>query len=80
MKCTVISDGRGKIIAIGPAPGLVEPSDGAGPALWHELQPLEGQTSQILDVPDELLSDPEQLAKLHQTHRLSGGSVEAIAD
>ncbi|WOC63440.1 hypothetical protein RI444_22560 (plasmid) [Paenarthrobacter sp. AT5] len=78
MECTVISDERGVIIAIGPAPGPVESSDGEGPALWHELVPLEGQTSQIVDVPDDLLSDAEQLAKLHQTHRLRAGKVEAI--
>lgn len=78
MECTVISDERGVIIAIGPAPGPVESADGEGPALWHELVPLEGQTSQIVDVPDDLLSDAEQLAKLHQTHRLRAGKVEAI--
>ncbi|MFJ5958219.1 hypothetical protein ACIQC5_19955 [Paenarthrobacter sp. NPDC092416] len=78
MECTVISDERGVIIAIGPAPGPVESSDGEGPALWHELLPLEGQTSQIVDVPDDLLSDPKQLANLHQTHRLRDGKVQAI--
>ncbi|QSZ51435.1 hypothetical protein EU811_22460 [Arthrobacter sp. TS-15] len=78
MKCTVISDERGKIIAIGPTPGPVKSSDGEGPALWHELLPFEGQTSQIVDVPDELLNDPELLANLHQTHRLRGERIEAV--
>ncbi|TVU61980.1 hypothetical protein FQP90_12995 [Paenarthrobacter nitroguajacolicus] len=78
MECTVISDERGMIIAIGPAPGPVESSDGDGPALWHELLPLEGQTSQVVDVSDDLLNDPEQLANLHQTHRLRGGKLEAV--
>ncbi|MET4901650.1 hypothetical protein PV760_13340 [Paenarthrobacter sp. CC6] len=76
MKCTVISDEHGRIIAIGSAPGPVESSDGAGPALWHEILPFEGQTSQIVDVPDDLLNDAEQLANLHQTHRLRGDKVE----
>ncbi|UKA52161.1 hypothetical protein LFT48_21625 (plasmid) [Arthrobacter sp. FW305-123] len=79
MKCTVISDDLGRIVAIGPEPGPVESSDGEGPALWHELQPLDGQTSQVLDVPDELLRDPEQLANLHRTHRLREGRLETVA-
>ncbi len=78
MECTVISDEHGVIIAIGPVAGPVKSSDGQGPELWHELLPLEGQTSQIVDVPDDLLSNAEQLATLHQTHRLRGGKVEAI--
>ncbi|QOT20001.1 hypothetical protein [Paenarthrobacter sp. YJN-5] len=80
MKCTVISDENGKVLAIGPEPGPVPSVEGEEPPLWHEIQPLDGQTAQIVDVPDDLLNDPERLANLHETHRLRGGSVEAVSD
>jgi hypothetical protein len=69
MKIAVLSDADGRLIGIAP---VHEPVEGAPVG---RIVAQQGQVLHEMEVADDLLADPERIARLHETHRVSAGRL-----
>ncbi|MFC0542415.1 hypothetical protein [Kutzneria chonburiensis] len=69
MKIAVLSDVDGRLIGIAPVHNEVE----GGPV--GRIVAQQGQVLHEIEVADEILANPERVARLHETHRVSAGRL-----